>query len=377
LAKKLKTVFTIHNLDYQGVRPFEMKENGNLPCFKSWFPQLYENLKADNKLTYIKDLNDQSCFNPMRAGIRCSNIANTVSPTYSKEITKKDNLSENFMGGRGLESDLKKLYDNHKLKGILNGLDYKGNNPKELNPPFDSTIGNWMISKECHKIQFLKNFSSNVQEIYQKIGDKFLNKETIFEKLKTYKYEEMKSKILIVAVTRVVNQKMGILAEKLGKDSTLIEEMLKKNIFLIVFGSGELSPQMEKINSFKNGFFINAFNPEFAKNLYIVGDLFLMPSDFEPCGISQMIAMRYGCLPLAHNIGGLHDTISNMDTGFLYSGSDRNNAKKALLATFEKAISCFYNKKDMWNIMQEHSMTKRFLWYNSAKEYIKMYKEIY
>jgi len=109
INKKVKTLFTIHNLDYQGVRPFSTSDKKKkLISFESWFPNTYESIK-DNKevMDKIKDLKDPKCFSSMRAGINLADFVNTVSPTYAKEITQKDNFEKNFFGGRGLEKDLK------------------------------------------------------------------------------------------------------------------------------------------------------------------------------------------------------------------------------------------------------------------------------
>ncbi len=124
LSNSLRKLFTIHNLDYQGTRPFELSSARSLSSFAEWFPELYQELKVANNLTAITDLHSPvPCFNPMRAGINLADIVNTVSPNYALEITQPDDEVRNFIGGRGLEEDLKKL--GSRLFGVLNGLDYE------------------------------------------------------------------------------------------------------------------------------------------------------------------------------------------------------------------------------------------------------------
>jgi len=107
--------------------------------------------------------------------------------------------------------------------------------------------------------------------------------------------------------------------------------------------------------------------------LYAGGDLFLMPSDFEPCGISQMIAMRYGCLPLVPDVGGLRDTVDDMQTGFVYRGESRQAACRALLDTLDRALDCYTGDREKWADMQVQAMSARFEWTVSAKKYIELY----
>jgi starch synthase len=374
LARRLRTLFTIHNLDYQGKRPFEFKKDGDLLSFADWFPELYQNLKTSGKIEAFRDPRTSDiCFNPMRAGINLADNISTVSPTYAHEITQPDDPAKNFIGGRGLENDLLRLHKQNKLHGILNGLDYEKQNPLNLNPPFDVKLERWKDARNKHKIDLLKGLCKHIQNLDSKLGRRFLNRDKIIARLSTFQPDAWLEKPLVVAVTRAVHQKMSILIEPTQGHDYLLQQMLKRNIFLIILGTGELQYQLEQINRWPNGLFVCAFDPEFATRLYAAGDLFLMPSDFEPCGISQMIAMRYGCLPLVNDIGGLQDTVQDMQTGFVYSGATRHQAKLALLKTLDRAINCYVNRKQYWTKMQQRAMSVRFEWTSSAQEYIKLY----
>jgi starch synthase len=178
----------------------------------------------------------------------------------------------------------------------------------------------------------------------------------------------------VVAVTRAVRQKVNILLESLDGASSVLQRILERDIFLLALGTGDLEDQLEEINRRGNGLFICAFDPEFANQLYEGGDIFLMPSDFEPCGITQMIAMRYACLPLVPDVGGLKDTVQDMHNGFVYHGSTRPAARQDLLDTLDKAIGCYSHGRKQWDAMQELAMNTRFEWTASAKQYIELYR---
>jgi starch synthase len=177
----------------------------------------------------------------------------------------------------------------------------------------------------------------------------------------------------VVAVTRAARQKASILLEMLDGDGSVLQEILRRDIYLVILGTGELEDQLEEINQRANGLFVCAFDAGLAGMLYAGGDIFLMPSDFEPCGISQMIAMRYGCLPLVPDIGGLSNTVRDMQTGFVYRGESRQAACRALLDTLDKALGCYTGDREKWADMQVQAMSARFEWAASAKKYIELY----
>lgn len=378
LDRRVGTLFTIHNLDYQGTRPFELKGGRSLLAFADWFPDLYARLKGTTALDLVRDPGAaRPCFNAMRAGINLADLANTVSPTYAEEITRSDDAKRNFIGGRGLEADLRRLRDADRLHGILNGLEYRDYDPKQLDPPFDVDLEGWPQARRQHKVRFLRALPELVAELEQKLGPKrFKNSAQVRLKLKKYKPEAWLEKPLVVAVTRAARQKIKILFERLDSDKTVVERLLKRDLRLVVLGTGELHDELETINRSPRGLYIRAFDTPFARQLYLAGDLFLMPSDFEPCGISQMIAMRYGCLPLVHDIGGLHDTVRHQQTGFLYKGADRQATKEALLRTLDEALARYRRDPKRWAELQARAMQQRFDWQRSAERYLGLYGQV-
>jgi starch synthase len=372
MASNLRTLFTIHNLDYQGTRPFELSGERDLFSFAQWFPEFYPHLKMKGVLAELSDPQTPiPCFNPMRTGINLADYVNTVSPKYAAEIAQPDDPTRNFIGGRGLERDLQRCGD--RLFGVLNGLDYEAYDPSRLTPPFDTDIGDWQNARRQHKLNLLESLEKHLQEIAGRLGSGFKNSASVLSKMTTYQPGEWKEKLLVVAVTRVVRQKVNILLETLDGSASVLQELLERNIYLVVFGTGAMENQMEELNRWPNGLFVCAFDPEFASLLYSGGDVFLMPSDFEPCGISQMIAMRYGCLPLVPDVGGLSNTVQDMQTGFVYHGTNRPAVRQALLNTLDKALGYYVNDRKKWEEMQVRAMSVRFEWTSSAKKYIELY----
>jgi starch synthase len=377
LRRKVKTLFTIHNLDYQGIRPFEIFKNNRYLSLRDWFPGLYADLLKRKIIKKISHpAGDEFIYNPMRSGINLADRINTVSPTYAREITRHDDRAKNFIGGRNLETDLIHRKRKKELDGILNGLFYEQFDPSKLNPPFDFYIKNWQAARYRHKEYFLNNFKRHIQDMEKRQGVKFKNSPLVFSKLNYFNAQEWLNRPLVVAVTRAVGQKIGILLEKMGGKEKVLHKILQRDIGLIVIGNGELDDSLDDINLEANGYFMCAFDPGFAHLAYVSGDIFLMPSDFEPCGISQMIAMRYGCLPLVHDIGGLHDTVQHLQTGFKYTGRNRKEARNNLLKTLDLALKYYSRNLPEWTEMQKKAMQQRFEWQGSSAEYISIYRKL-
>ncbi len=372
LAGALRTLFTIHNLDYQGTRPFEAAGDREFLSFAEWFPALYQDMRSRGVLEPLSDPHASlPCFNPMRAGINLADNVNTVSPNYAAEITQPDDPARNFVGGRGLEDDLERR--GSRLYGILNGLDYTLYNPASLTPPFDAGIADWPGARRQHKLALLQHLPDTLQAMASRLGNGFKNRESVLKKMAAFRSDGWQDRPLVVAVTRAARQKASILLEMLDGDGPVFQEILRRDIYLIILGTGELEDQLEEINRRANGLFVCAFDAGLAGMLYAGGDIFLMPSDFEPCGISQMIAMRYGCLPLVPDIGGLSNTVHDMQTGFVYRGESRQAACRALLDTLDRALGCYAGDREKWAAMQVQAMNARFEWAAAAKKYIELY----
>lgn len=376
LYKKLKTVFTIHNLDYQGSRPWQGMEDGRPGSFGSWFPALCGSLLNNGAAQRYSDPHTPSCYDPMRAAIRIADMVTTVSPTYAHEITLPDEPESNFVGGRGLESDLAELAAAGRLPGILNGIDYSQHDPKRLEVPYDLDTGDWKKKRTLGREGFIDGIPDWVRGLAEKHETRFANRERVLESLRHFEPLLWKNRALFVAVTRTVAQKFGILFSKMKDERTLLEHILDRPLALIVLGTGDLDHWLDSLMQRPNALFLNLFDAAAATKLYGAGDVFLMPSDFEPCGISQLISMRYGCLPLVHDIGGLHDTVSHGETGFIYGGGSLQAQQKNLLSLVDDVIWLRENRPARWDRMQEAALETRFTWPTQAERYLALYDSI-
>lgn len=373
LEKNVRTVFTIHNLDYQGIRPMD-DPYAPWASFRQWYPEYFDMLKNLTWRHLILDPRTTECFNPMRCGIRLSDGINTVSPTYAKEITMPDNISTNFIGGRGLETALKLRQKEGRLWGILNGLDYEISDPDKLSPPYNEKTADLLNIKKAHRENLLKDLPGTLQDLKKRIGKRFKNSDKAIKHLPVF-LKSIDGKPLVVSITRAVNQKLGLFLEQLNEKKSMLEAFLEKELSLLIIGTGELEKELEKLNKFPNALFICAFDPNLAQNFYSAGNLFLMPSDFEPCGISQLIAMRYGCLPIVNDIGGLHDTVINGKSGFVFSGKSREEARTKFLNATDNALDII-RKPSAYEQLIRTAMSQRFNWDRSVEKYEEIYETL-
>jgi starch synthase len=314
-SKDAKTLYTIHNLNYQGKIEPKVLKNANL------------NVKSMESLT--KDAKDGD-INLMVQGIFNSDLFNTVSPSYAKEITTKDQ-------GRGLQRVIK--INKKKLSGIINGLDQEA-----FNPATDKDI--------------IKKY--NISNLEAKQENKLaLQKEMNLEVSKDIP--------LVAMVSRLAWQK-GV---------ELIEDNLLKNLEMqvVILGTGEKKYEkyLEKLaRKYPNKLAVKImFSTEMAQRIYAGSDFFLMPSRFEPCGLGQMIAMRYGSLPIVRATGGLKDTVDE-SVGFIF----KKFSARAFYLAVKRAVDVYYKEPKKFKKMQITAMKKDFSWDNSAKEYLKLYKKL-
>jgi len=311
---KINTLLTIHNLGYQGI------------FAKEGFPKL----GLDWKDFSIEGLEFYGKINLLKGGIIYSDIVNTVSPTYSKEI-----LTEKF--GFGLEGVLQEYED--KLFGILNGIDYQ-----LWNPATDKFIA--------------KNYS------VKNIKEKLANKADLQKSCRL----AVDSNIPVLGmVSRLAGHKgFDILAEGLKAISNM-------DLQLIILGVGE--PKYEKLllgaaKKYPKSISLNMkFDDGLAHKIYAGSDIFLMPSSYEPCGLGQLISLKFGTIPVVFKTGGLADTI-NRKNGFIFD----DYGKDALLATIKKALLAFKDKK-AWPELVAAAMNCDFSWGISAKKYAQLYEK--
>jgi starch synthase len=348
--RNIRTVFTIHNLAYQGIRPI----NGDESSLESWFPGL--NIDYET----IRDARYSDCINPMATAIRLADSVSTVSPTYAGEIQNPSDASRGFIGGEGLEADLRKANTEGRLVGILNGCEYpttKGRKP------------GWQRILNMAKVQLVKWQHSDIDPGYA---------DTAIQQISSLPRRRPKS--VVVSIGRLVEQKVSLFLEVLADGRTALEHVLEvigPNGVLIIVGSGdaEYEKQVHDIASVsKNFVFLRGYSDPLAEALYKSGDLFLMPSSFEPCGISQMLSMRAGQPCVVHGVGGLKDTVHNGSNGFVFDGNSTVEQATNFVATVTRALQVKLKYKELWQDICNNAAAARFDWPTAAKQTVgKMY----
>ncbi|QNO18264.1 glycogen synthase GlgA [Caproicibacterium amylolyticum] len=316
----IKTVMTIHNIQYQGKYGKELVEDV-LGIPKSDLP--------------ILEYDD--CVNMLKGAVETANRVTTVSPTYAKEILDP-------WYSHGLDGILKQR--EWKLSGILNGIDTEAYNPET-----DKDI--------------FANYTA------EDLSGKAENKRALQERLGLAQDAEVP---LVGMVTRLVSHKgLDLVKEDLD------HLMQETNMQFVVLGSGDW--EYEKFfQDMQNRYpgrlcACHGFVPELSRKIYAGADIFLMPSKSEPCGLSQMIALRYGTIPIVRETGGLKDSIQDSGDGVgngftfhTYDSGDMDNAVRRALAG--------YSDKEGWNILVERAMHCDMSWGKSANEYIRMYRDM-
>jgi len=318
--KDMKSVLSIHNIEFQGrFNPYEM---GNLFGLEN---------KYFDALIYNGDVN------LLKGAIQLADRVNTVSETYAREI-----LDPYF--SYGLDKIL--TVEQGKLRGILNGIDVDKFNPK-TDP---------MIPVNYD----LKTFEDKVQNklAFQKEMDLEVNADIP----------------LIGMVTRLTHQK--------GIDLILqaSEEILKTGAQLAILGTGDAHYEsaLRSLEHYRHDRVrsILLFSNEMSAKIYAASDLFLMPSKTEPCGLSQLISMRYGTVPVVHRVGGLRDTVIPFTgvegNGFTFESFQAGDMMDAIY----RAVTCFYQSPDEWKQIIKNNLQKDVSWEQSAKKYLDLYHEV-
>jgi starch synthase len=321
----VKTVYTIHNLKYQGIHGIDTIKD---------YLELPDRYFTDELL--VKD----GAVNFMKAGIVFSNSVTTVSPTYAYEI-----MTDYY--GEGLQNTLQKQA--YKVSGILNGID-----DKEFNPATDKMI------PACYSFpDYLEGKAACKAAIQKKLG-----------------LAVNAGAPLCVMISRLVDQK--------GLDLILrvLDEMLFDGMQVAILGTGDsyyekALSDIAKMHPQKMCASIT-YNNELAHSLYAAADIYLMPSLFEPCGLSQMIAMSYGTIPVARETGGLKDTIipyneyTGEGNGFTFANI---NAHEFLFVT-KYACDLYRHSRKVWAGLIRNAMVGDYSWDRSAREYFGLYSLI-
>lgn len=323
--EKSKTIMTIHNQKFQGRWRIDDIENcRDLPA-----NYRYGAMEAYGETNFLK------------AGILYADRVTTVSETYAGEIQYPE-------GGEGLDGVMREI--SYKLSGIVNGIDYE-----EYDPTTDP--------------QLAAHFS------VKNIAQKKKNKEALQKELGLRKDS---SAMLIGIVSRMTEQKGFDLV------NYIMEEMLNTlNVQVAVLGTGEDRFQDSfRYFDWKYPDRVSAtigYSEERAHKIYGGADAFLMPSQFEPCGLSQLISMRYGTIPIVRETGGLKDTVEAYNgiwqTGTGFSFANYNAGEMLMIIRYAYEVFC--NRPKEWRAMMKRCMAMDNSWQNSAKKYEKLYEELF
>ena len=320
--RNTKTVFTIHNIEYQG--KYDKYLAGDILGIPENWRSIVE---CDDDVNYMK------------AGIERANIVTTVSKTYAEEI--KDPYYAYGLAGILNARD-------YKIRGVVNGIDVD-----VFNPATDKNlVANYTLKTVAKRAE---------------------NKKALCE-LMGFNYSP--DRPLMVLISRLTEQK--------GIDlvATVLDEMLQADIQLVVLGKGDwkyetILKNAEKTYNTKMRAIIN-FSQELASKLYGAADMFLMPSKSEPCGLSQLIAMRYGAVPIVRETGGLKDTVhayeawNGQGNGFTFANYNAGDMCHVIC----EAIDLYHDNKGAYAMLQQRGMTADFSWTRSAQEYRNIYESI-
>lgn len=319
----VKTVYTIHNIEYQGKMPFDFA---------------FDVLGLD--YTFAERLRYDHCVNLMKGAIELSDAVTTVSQTYAEEL-----LTEYY--AHGLHTILN---DNrHKLSGIVNGIDTEVFDPSadpSLYAPYNATVAG------------LKSKAKNKLFLQESLG-----------------LRPEKDVPLIAMVTRLAGHKGLDLVER------VMDEMMALGVQFVVLGTGD--PHYEAMmkaaeERYPGRMSANIlFDGALANRIYAGADLFLMPSKSEPCGLSQMVAMRYGTVPIVRETGGLKDTVpaynpeDGSGRGFTFVDYNAHEMLRAI----ERAVLLYRDDRRAFDNLAKRDMKGSFGWSTSVKAYLKVYKK--
>ncbi|HEX5838154.1 MAG TPA: glycogen/starch synthase [Anaerolineales bacterium] len=312
-TRRVSSVVTIHNLPFMG-------------------PDVSENLEAYGLPLAKTDLPDWARVMPMPLGLWASDAIVAVSPTYANEI-----LHEEF--GCGLQDFLRNRTDS--LKGILNGLD-----TASFDPHTDSTLA---VNFNADSLSLRPRNKAALQE---RVGLP-VDPNTPVLGMVTRMDVQKGVDIAIKGLGMLGRQSWQLVL--LGAGDPKLEAMAKK--------LQEEMPDRIRVET--------RYDARLARQIYGGADVFLMPSRYEPCGISQMISMRYGCLPLVRAVGGLHDTVTDGETGFAFVEAKVKPFNDAV----RRALSLYPNR-ERWAEMQKAGMALDFSWPHSARQYLELYKKL-
>jgi starch synthase len=349
--RKIPAVYSIHNLSLQGIRPLD----DNWSSLLHWFP----NLPIDP--ARVADPRYPDCVNLMRCGINLADKVHVVSPNYAAEIVLPSDPELGLIRGEGLEDDLKAALEQGRLFGILNGCDYPAG----------------ARGRKPAKAAFISEARSAL-DLW--VGDKATITAAWYHalvRLAEWERQKHKDSFLVTSVGRLTPQKVSLLQVELDGQSALdhlLAVLAAEKGFMVLLGSGDPACEAFMLQTMRrnpNFLFLCGYAEHTGEMLYRMGDLFLMPSTFEPCGISQMLAMRAGTPCLVHETGGLADTVRHLHNGFSFTGSDPRDQARAMIRVFTGAMQIHFTRKSQWREIARAAAAARFRWDTVAADYEK------
>jgi starch synthase len=324
-------VLTIHNIGYQGNLPRWSIEGWDIEQIASHgeIGPLFSDPHAD-----------WNSVNPLRLALELAHQTNTVSPTYKKEMTQPEDQGRYFEGGKGLEEVTARLDAKGILHGILNGFEYRF-------VPDDGRFEQVLVAKAQMKRELSKDFPDP-------------------------------DGLLLGFVGRAVEQKFKLLTEQLGGKSVLeqILDLPGVNVAIVASGQPKYEDLLRQLASRPNLALTLAFDQQRARQVSLGSDVFLMPSLFEPCGITQMESLSYATPPLVRRTGGLADTVrphtAGDGTGFVFDGARAEELLDNLVKAVVAAQEVFTSNQRAFRGLQERGFRERFLWSTAARHYVDM-----
>ncbi|MGB7872840.1 MAG: glycogen/starch synthase [Anaerolineales bacterium] len=307
------SVISVHNLPFLGPDVHEVLESYDIPLAQT-------------------DLPNWARLKPMPLGLWAADAIVAVSPTYADEM-----LSPDY--GAGLEEFLKTRREN--LSGILNGLDVTSFNPATDEDIAAQFTPESLDARDANKTALVTQLGLTPDLSVPLLG--------VVSRLEPQKGIDL----VIDGLRKLVNIPWQAII--LGTGDPKLEESARK--------LAEDFPERVRIEA--------KYDAKLARMIYAGSDIFLMPSRYEPCGLSQMIAMRYGCVPVVRAVGGLHDTVTDGETGFVFI----KPTVKDFVAAVKRALKSYKSKED-WITLQQNGMSQDFSWTKSALKYFELYRRL-
>ncbi len=369
--KSIRTVYSIHNLSLQGIRPLRAEQSS----LEGWHPELMRDdlWRREPGLQSIVDPRYDGCINLMRCGLLLSDCTHAVSPTYAQEIQRPSEPERGFTGGEGLERDLQTLAQQQRLIGILNGCEYPAaHNPAPGLAKADERRRLLQLIRDTLNVWATKQWSSGQGQIQASLF-------YALQRVDEWQKRRKPAAVSLLSIGRLTDQKLSLLRQPLthtSGDVAVLDRILNDlgdGLYILV-GTGD--PALERfftqaMQKHQNFLFLQGFSEPLADALYGAADLFLMPSSYEPCGISQMLAMRAGTPCIVHQVGGLRDTVRDGYNGFGFAGNSVPEQCEQLIDCVAQACSIVRDNAEDWAMIRQQAAATRFLWDGVIQDYIR------